>query len=61
MSYAKRLIISLISARLSLLLLLITVTVIISYIFLIYINYSLENITPVSVSLLTNIRAVRII
>ena len=61
MSYTKRLIISLISIRSSLLLLLAIITITVSYIFLIYINYSLKNITFVFISLLTNIKVIYII
>ena len=61
MFYAKRLIISLISIRSSLLLLFATVTITIPYIFLIYVNYNLENMTPISVFFLTDVGAIHII
>ena len=57
----KRLIISLITIRSSLLLLFAIIIIIVFCIFLIYINYNLENIIFVFVFLLTNIKAIRII
>ena len=65
MSYVSRLIINPISAILSLLLNLLSSFIIAittaSYIFLIYSNYSLENMTPVLVLLLIDSGAVYII